>query len=250
MSIQENIKGKVVVITDASSGLGEATARLLAQRGATLVLVARRKVFLDRLAAELRTGGASVAVFAADVSRKGDVDALASGAQREFGHIDVLVNNAANTPLSKLERPKLDDCGSMIDVNIKGVLYGIAAVLPGMRERGSGHVINLSSVAGWMVFAPIGTVYSATRFAVRAISEGLRAEARSGIRSTMISPGDADRELKHNTSTSATAIGLKAIYDAIQIPVDAVARTIAYAIEQPVHVDVKEIFVRTAFRDS
>jgi NADP-dependent 3-hydroxy acid dehydrogenase YdfG len=249
MNVQDNIKDKVVVITGASSGLGEATARLLARRGAKLVLAARRKERLDRLAGELRRAGAQVATVAADVSRRADVDALAAAALRDFGRIDVLVNNAGIMPLAPLDKLKVDEWDRMIDVNIKGVLYGIAAVLPSMRERGRGHVINLSSVAGFKVFAPIGTVYSATKFAVRAISEGLRAEASGGIRSTIISPGAVDSELKHNTSDADTSAGVKAFYEANQIPADAVARAIAYAIEQPDDVDINEIVIRPTVQE-
>jgi NADP-dependent 3-hydroxy acid dehydrogenase YdfG len=249
MNVQDNIKDKVVVITGASSGLGEATARLLAQRGAKLVLAARRKERLDQLATELRSAGAQVTAVAADVSRRADVDALAAAALRDFGRIDVLVNNAGIMPLAPLDKLKVDEWDRMIDVNIKGVLYGIAAVLPGMRERGRGHVINLSSVAGFKVFAPIGTVYSATKFAVRAISEGLRAEASAGIRSTIISPGAIASELKHNTSDADTSAGVKAFYEANQIPADAVARAIAYAIEQPDDVDINEIVIRPTVQE-
>ncbi|MBT2325837.1 SDR family oxidoreductase [Variovorax paradoxus] len=249
MNVQDNIRDKVVIITGASSGLGEATARLLAQRGARLVLAARRKERLDQLAAELRGAGAQVSVVAADVSRRADVDAIAAAALRDFGRIDVLVNNAGIMPLSPLDKLKVDEWERMIDVNIKGVLYGIAAVLPVMRESGRGHVINLSSVAGFKVFAPIGTVYSATKFAVRAISEGLRAEASAGIRSTIISPGAADSELKHNSSDADTSAGVKAFYEANQIPADAVARAIAYAIEQPDEVDINEIVIRPTVQE-
>lgn len=249
MSVQDNIRNKVVIITGASSGLGEATARLLAQRGAKLVLAARRKERLDEIAAELRQSGALVTTVAADVSRRADVDAIAAAALRDFGRIDVLVNNAGIMPLASLDKLKVDEWDRMIDVNIKGVLYGIAAVLPGMRERGRGHVINLSSVAGFKVFAPIGTVYSATKFAVRAISEGLRAEASAGIRSTIISPGAIDSELKHTTSDADTAAGVKAFYEANQISADAVARAIAYAIEQPDDVDINEIVIRPTVQE-
>ena len=242
MSFQDNIKGKVVVITDASTGVGEATARLLARRGAMLVLASRRKDRLDRLVVDLRAAGAKVAVFATDVSRKGDVDALAAGALREFGRIDVLVNNAG-IMASSLDRPRAEDPDRVSDVNIKGVLYSIAAVLPSMRERGSGHVINLSSGAVFRVFEPIGTVYGATKFAVRAISDGLRAEARAGIRSTVISRGAVDGEFEHNTRGHAAPIGAKAFHDTVRIPAAAVARTIAYAIEHPANVDNSEMVV-------
>lgn len=240
MSFQDNINGKVIVITDASSAVGDATARLLARRGAMLVLAARRKNRLDNLVDDLRSQGAKVAVFATDVSRKGDVDALAEGALREFGRIDVLINNAgviASSPESR----KAEDPDRACDVNIKGVLYGIAAVLPSMRERGSGHVINLSSGAVFRLFEPIGTVYGATKFAVWAISDGLRAEARAGIRSTVISRGTVDGEFEHSAREHPTSIGARPFYDTVRIPAAAVACTIAYAIEHPANVDNNEI---------
>ncbi len=236
MSFQDNINGKVVVITDASSGVGEATARLLARRGAMLVLASRRKARLDDLVVDLRAAGVKVVVFATDVSRKSDVDALAAGALREFGRIDVLVNNAG-IMASSLERPKAEDSDRVSDINIKGVLYGIAAVLPTMRERGSGHVINLSSGAVFRVSEPAGTVYGATKFALRAISDGLRAEAQAGIRSTLISRRAVDGAFEHKTGGHATSIGAKAFYDTVRIPAAAVALTIAYAIEHPTNVD-------------
>ena len=240
MSFQDNINGKVVVITDASSAVGEATARLLAGRGAMLVLAARRMDGLDTLVADLRAAHVRVAAFATNVSRKGDVDALAAGALREFGRIDVLVNNAG-IPAPSLDRPEAEEPERVSDVNIKGVLYGIAAVLPSMRERGSGHVINLSSGAVFRVFEPIGTVYGATKSAVRAISDGLRAEARAGIRSTMISRGAVDGEFEHYTRRHAGSVGAKTFDDTIRIPAAEVARTIAHAIEQSANVDNNEI---------
>ncbi len=239
MSFHDNIDGKVVVITDASSAVGEATARLLARRGAMLVLAARRKDRLDDLVADLRAAHVRVAAFATDVSRKGDVEALAAGALREFGRIDVLVNNAGILT-SSLDRSKAENRDLVSDVNIKGVLYCISAVLPSMRERGSGHVINLSSGAVFRVFEPIGTVYGATKLAVRAISDGLRAEAQAGIRSTMISRGVVDGEIEHNARGHASSLGAKAFYDIIRIPSAEVARTIAYAIERPIDVDNNE----------
>lgn len=240
MSFQDNINGKVVVITDASSAVGDATARLLARRGAMLVLAARRRDCLDTLVGDLRAARVRVAAFATDVSRKGDVDALAAGALREFGRIDVLVNNAGILAPS-LDRRKAEEPERVSDVNIKGVLYGIAAVLPSMRERGSGHVINLSSGAVFRALEPIGTVYGATKSAVRTISDGLRAEAQAGIRSTMISRGGVDGEFEHHTRRHAGSIGAKTFDDTIRIPADEVARTIAHAIEQPTNVDNNEI---------
>lgn len=239
-----NIKDKVVVITGASSGLGEATARHLGALGARLVLGARRADRLAALVAEIeQAGGAAIAVTT-DVARRADVEALVAKGVERFGRVDVLVNNAGTMPLSPLAKTMVDEWDRTIDVNIKGVLYGVAAVLPRFAAQGSGHVINVASVAGIKVFAPIGTVYSATKFAVRALSEGLRMEAPDGVRTTIISPGAVASELKHHSSDTDTAAAVKAFYDANEIPADSVARAIAYAIEQPANVDVSEIVLR------
>jgi NADP-dependent 3-hydroxy acid dehydrogenase YdfG len=243
-NLSNNILGKVVVITGASSGLGEVTARHLAARGAKLVLAARRLDRLDTLVAEIRQAGGEAIAVATDVARHADVLALAAAAVQAFGRIDVLVNNAGVMPLSPIARLKVDEWDRTIDVNIKGVLYGIAAVLPGMQAQGSGHIINISSVAGHKVFTPIGTVYSATKFAVRAISEGLRVEAGHGIRVTTVSPGAVESELQLGSTDPDTAAGVQAFYQANQIPADSVARAIVYAIEQPANVDVNEILLR------
>ena len=188
------INSKVVIITGASSGLGESTARRLADRGAKLVLAARREDRLKTLADELTAKGAEVLWQVTDVTDRKQVESLAASAKEKFGRIDVLINNAGLMPLAPLDALKVDEWEQMIDVNIKGVLYGIAAVLPIMREQHSGHVINLSSVAGHKVF-PGGAVYCATKYAVRALSEGLRMEAGDEIRSTNISPGATSTRL-------------------------------------------------------
>jgi NADP-dependent 3-hydroxy acid dehydrogenase YdfG len=238
------IKDKVVVITGASSGLGEATARHLGERGAKLVLAARRAERLEALVAEITAGGGQAIAVTTDVARQADVEALVERAVAHFGRVDVLVNNAGTMPLSPLAKLKVDEWDRTIDINIKGVLYGIAAVLPRFAAQGSGHVINVSSVAGIKVFAPIGTVYSATKFAVRAISEGLRMEAPEGVRTTIISPGAVASELKLHSSDAETAAAVQAFYQANEIPADSVARAIAYAIEQPANVDINEIVLR------
>lgn len=249
MTQQIGIEGKVVIITGASSGLGEATARHLAARGAKLVLAARRVDRLQSLATELEGQGAAVLVQATDVARYEQVQALASAAIERFGRIDVLVNNAGIMPLAPLSKLKVDEWSKMIDVNIKGVLHGIAAVLPVMTAQKSGHIINIASVAGLKLFTPIGTVYSATKFAVRALSEGLRAEAPEGVRTTIVSPGAVDSELKLGSSDPDASEGVKAFYQANQIPADSVARAIAYAVEQPADVDINEIVLRPTVQD-
>lgn len=249
MNTINGIENQVVVITGASSGLGEATARHLAARGARLVLAARRTERLQALAQELEATGAETLVQATDVTQFDQVQALAQAALARFGRIDVLVNNAGIMPLAPIAKLKVDEWSRMIDVNIKGVLHGIAAVLPTMTEQKSGHIINIASVAGLKVFTPIGTVYSATKFAVRALSEGLRAEAPEGVRTTIVSPGAVESELKLHSSDPDSDAGVKAFYEANQIPADSVARAIAYAIEQPPEVDVNEIVLRPTIQD-
>jgi NADP-dependent 3-hydroxy acid dehydrogenase YdfG len=238
------IKDKVVVITGASSGLGEATARHLGIMGAKLVLAARRIDKLEAIIADLKTQNIQAIAVATDVTHRDDLDLLAEKAITEFGHIDVWVNNAGIMPLSPMSKLLVDEWDQMIDVNIKGVLYGIAAALPHFQKRDSGHFINISSVAARKVFAPIGTVYSATKFAVSAISEGLRAEVGPNIRTTVILPGTTRSELKHNSTDPETAASVQEFWKNFEIPAESVARAIAYAIEQPAEVDINEIVLR------
>jgi NADP-dependent 3-hydroxy acid dehydrogenase YdfG len=241
--MSNNIEGKVVVITGASSGLGEATARLLSAQGSTVVLGARRAERIEALADELRRRGGRALALPTDVTRSAEVQALADAAIKAFGRIDVMINNAGLMPSSPLERLKIDDWDRMIDVNIKGVLYGIAAVLPHMKERQSGHIVNVSSVAGHKVRA--GTaVYSATKHAVRALTEGLRQEVKPyGIRTTIISPGAVATELPDSITEADVQSGVKAFYQ-IAIPADSFARAVAYALSQPDDVDINEILFR------
>lgn len=236
------IQSKVVIITGASSGLGEATAHRLAASGAKLMLAARREDRLKDLVAAIEKTGGTVAYRVTDVADRAQVQALADATLETYGRIDVLINNAGLMPLSPLDQLKIDEWDQMIDVNIKGVLYGIAAVLPTMRQQKSGHVINLSSVAGHKVF-PASAVYCATKYAVRAISEGLRLESKGEIRSTNISPGAVATELTSTISHEDTAAGMNQLYS-IAIDADAIARAIAYAIEQPGDVDVNEMIIR------
>ena len=240
--MNNNITGKVIVITGASSGLGEATARHLASKGAVLVLGARRIDKLEAIAKDLRAAGSKVEVLKTDVTKADQVKALVQKG------IDVLINNAGLMAIAPLSARKVDEWDQMIDINIKGVLYGIAAALPIFQTQGSGHFINLASVAGLKVSSPGGTVYSGTKFAVRAISEGLRHEVGGSIRTTIISPGAVESELKFGSTDEASlkAVGVK--YE-IAIPADSVARAIAYAIEQPTDVDVNEIVLRPALQD-
>ena len=246
--MSSNITDKVVVITGASSGLGEATARHLAGLGARLVLGARRLERLQAIAAELRAQGAQVEVRATDVTQPGQVQALIHTAVNTFGRLDVLVNNAGLMAIAPLSEGQVEEWDRMIDINIKGVLYGVAAALPIFQRQNSGHFINISSVAGLKVFAPGGTVYSGTKFAVRAISEGLRQEVGGAIRTTTILPGAVDSELKLGSTHAASSANVNEFYK-IAIGADAVARAIAYAIEQPAEVDINEIVLRPTVQD-
>jgi NADP-dependent 3-hydroxy acid dehydrogenase YdfG len=246
--MNNNITGKVIVITGASSGLGEATARHLAFKGASLVLGARRIDKLEAIARDLRAAGTKVEVLTTDVTNAAQVQALVQKGIDTFGRIDVLINNAGLMAIAPLKAGKVDEWDRMIDINIKGVLYGIAAALPVFRAQGSGHFINLASVAGLKVSSPGGTVYSGTKFAVRAISEGLRHEVGGSIRTTIISPGAVDSELKLGSTDEASIKSVGVKYE-IAIPADSVARAIAYAIEQPPEVDVNEIVLRPALQD-
>lgn len=235
------IKGKVVAITGASSGIGEAAARFLAAKGAHVVLGARRTDRLEALAKAIAEKGGSVRIRALDVVSLDDMKTFIGFAKAEFGRLDVLVNNAGVMPLSPLASLKVDEWNRMIDVNIKGVLHGIAAALPGMAAQGSGQIVNLSSIGGHAV-SPTAAVYCATKFAVRAISDGLRQETDK-IRVTVVSPGVTESELADSISDAAGRDEMKA-FRRIAIPADAIARAIAYAIEQPDEVDVSEIIVR------
>ena len=236
------ITDKVIIITGASSGLGEATARRLAKNGAKLMLAARREEHLQNLVNEIEQDVGTAKYQLTDVTNRSEVEALVKATQEAYGKVDVLVNNAGLMPLSPLAATKVAEWEKMVDVNIKGVLYGVAAVMPIMQEQKSGHIINISSVAGHKVF-PGGAVYCATKFAVKAISEGIRLESDGIIRSTNISPGAVATELANSITHEETAKGMDAIYD-IAIDADAIARAITYAIEQPDDVDVNEIIIR------
>jgi len=242
--MSNNIQGKVVVITGASSGLGEATACDLSAQGATVVLGARRADRIKSLADELtRRGGKALAV-PTDVIHSQQVKKLVDGAVQAHGRIDVMINNAGLMPQSPLERLRIDEWDRMIDVNIKGVLYGIAAALPYMKQQKSGHIINVSSVAGHKVRAG-GAVYAATKHAVLALSEGLRQEVKPyNIRTTVISPGAVATELPNSISEPDIAEGFQKFYEEFAIPSDSFARAVAFAISQPEDVDVNEILFR------
>lgn len=237
-----NIKNKVVVITGASSGIGEATARLLAEKGAHVVLGARRTERLAELCKELVAAGGSAQYQAVDVTDRANVQAFVDYAVKEFGRVDVIVNNAGVMPLSRLDALKVSEWDQMIDVNIRGVLHGIAAGLPLMQKQQSGQFINIASIGAYAV-SPTAAVYCATKYAVRAISEGLRQEAGADIRVTVISPGVTESELADSISDEGGRAEMRE-FRKIAIPALAIARAIAYAVEQPADVDVSELIVR------
>jgi NADP-dependent 3-hydroxy acid dehydrogenase YdfG len=232
---------KVVLITGASSGIGEATARRLAAAGHQVVLGARRAERIAAVAAGIRAGGGAAEHQELDVTSLESVRSFVRAAHNRHGRVDVLVNNAGVMPLSTLDALKVDEWNRMIDVNIRGVLHGIAAVLPLMQEQGTGHIVNVASVAGLRV-DPTAAVYCATKFAVRAISEGLRQESRE-VRVTVISPGFTTSELTDGISDSGVREAVQGAA-AIAIPAAAIAEGIAYAVGQPAEVDVNELVIR------
>jgi NADP-dependent 3-hydroxy acid dehydrogenase YdfG len=232
---------KVVLITGASSGIGTGIARELGKAGAKLMLGARRVDRLEDLAAEIRQNGGTAAIAKLDVTDAQTVVALADAAREKWGRVDVIVNNAGIMPLSPMAAMKVDEWDRMVDVNIKGVLHGIAAVLPEMTSRGSGHIINIASI-GALAVSPTAAVYCATKFAVRAISDGLRQE-NDKIRVTCIHPGVVESELADTITDAGTAEYMKT-YRAVALQPDAIGRAVRYAIEQPDDVDVNEIVVR------
>jgi NADP-dependent 3-hydroxy acid dehydrogenase YdfG len=237
-----NISKKIVLITGASSGIGEATARLLASKGAHVVLGARRTERLEILCGEINASGGVAHFQALDVIRRDDMQGFVDFALKLHGRVDVIVNNAGVMPLSKLEALKVSEWDRMIDVNIRGVLHGIAAGLPLMQKQQSGQFINIASIGAYTV-SPTAAVYCATKFAVRAISEGLRQEVGGDIRVTVISPGVTESELAESISDEGGRAEMRE-FRKIAIPAMAVARAIAYAIEQPADVDVSELIVR------
>lgn len=236
-----DLRGKVVLITGASSGIGEATARLLAQHGAEVFLGARRTERLEQIVQNIKQEGGSAHACLVDVTKREDLERFVRAALDMWGRVDVIVNNAGVMPLSALEAIQVDEWERMIDVNIRGVLYGIAAALPVMKKQGFGHFVNVSSVGAYQV-SPTAAVYCATKFAVNAISEGLRQE-NTDIRVTIVSPGVTESELA-DSITDPAAREAMVTYRKVSIPANAVAEAIRYALGQPHNVDVNEIVVR------
>lgn len=242
--MDNHIQGKVIVITGASSGLGEAAARLLAEQGAQVVLAARRTERIEKIAKEIGAKGGKTLMVTTDVSKASQVQQLIDKTMSAFGKIDVLINNAGTMLLSPLDSGHIAEWDSMIDVNIKGVLYGISAVLPIMKKQKSGQIINVASVAGHRT-SPANAVYSGTKFAVRAISEGLRLTVKPyNIRTTVISPGAVETELPDHITHKESSEASHKLYAEMAIPADSFARAVAFAISQPDDVDVNEILYR------
>jgi NADP-dependent 3-hydroxy acid dehydrogenase YdfG len=236
------IAEKVIVITGASSGIGEATARLLASQGARVVLGARRSERLEALATDIRNQGGTAEYRATDVVREEEVQALVDLALERFGRVDVLVNNAGVMPLSPMAALKIGEWNRMIDVNIRGVLHGIAAVLPSMQQRRAGQIINVASIGAYKPIAT-GAVYCATKAAVVSLSEALRQEVGADIRVTVVSPGVTESDLAETISDGATLEMIRE-FRRDAIPAGAIAEAIAYAIGQPAAVDVSELVIR------
>src|SRR5947209_4816998 len=242
MNSMPGTEGKVVAITGASSGIGEATALLLAERGAKVVLGARGSDRLEALAARIAGAGGKAAYARTDVRRRDDLSDLVKLACERYGKLDVLVNNAGIGPISPLDDLRVQEWEDMVDINIKGVLYGIAAALPVFRKQGFGHFVNTASTAGHKT-VPNQAVYSGTKFAVRAISEGLRQEAGDKLRVTIISPGFVQTNFADGVTNPEVKAQLAAARDKFAMPPAAIARAIAFAIEQPADIDVNEIVV-------
>jgi NADP-dependent 3-hydroxy acid dehydrogenase YdfG len=242
-SPQSGLESKVIAITGASSGIGEATARYLAAKGAKIVMGARRVEYLQSIADEIQGSGGEVRFMPLDVTQKEQLVEFVQFAQAQFGRVDVLVSNAGIMPLSLLEQLKVEEWDKTIDVNLKGVLYGIAATLPIFKAQNSGHFINITSVADRWV-GPTAAIYCATKHAVRVVSEALRQEVGSTIRLTVIAPGATESELPNTISDPEMKKAAIEQFRIDLLPAAAIARAIAYAVEQPADVDINEIVVR------
>ncbi|MEG6502635.1 MULTISPECIES: SDR family oxidoreductase [unclassified Desulfovibrio] len=245
----EDIENKVIIITGASSGIGAAVARRLAKEGATVALTARREDKLKAVCEEITAAGGKAAYFAADISVEQEVRAMVAKVADAFGRVDVIFNNAGLMAMAPMSACKTDEWDKMIDINIKGVLYGVAAVWPIFEKQNSGHFINISSVAGLRVAAGIGTVYSATKFAVKAISEGIRIESAGKFRATAIYPGYIESELMYGSSDNESRKGIVAAYEQFAISADRIGDAVAYAISQPADASVNEITIRATAQD-
>jgi NADP-dependent 3-hydroxy acid dehydrogenase YdfG len=237
------IDSKVIAITGASSGIGEAAALLLAERGAKLVLGARRSDRLEALTTRIAEAGGEAVYASTDVTRRDDLSNLVALARERFGRLDVLVNNAGVGPISPLDDLRVEEWEQMIDINLKGVLYGIAAALPVFREQGFGHFVNTASTAAHRI-VPNMSVYAATKTAVRVISEGLRQEAGDKLRVTVVTPGFTRTDFADDVTNPEVKAQIAESKDRFAMSPDAIARAIAFAIEQPAEVEVGEVIVR------
>jgi NADP-dependent 3-hydroxy acid dehydrogenase YdfG len=246
--MENGIKGKVVAITGAGSGIGEATARLLAKLGAKIVLGARRAERLKILADQINQAGGEAVYAVTDVKRRDDLTNLVKLACEQYGRLDVFINNAGISQLSRIDELQVEDWEEMIDVNLKGVLYGIAAALPVFRNQGSGHIINIISTSGIKI-VPLQGIYAGTKNAVRTITEALRQESRGNLRVTGISPGFVQTEFVDNMKNETMKGMIKEKMETIAISPDAIARAVVYAIEQPSDVEVGDIVIRPSAQD-
>ena len=242
------IAGKVVAITGAGRGIGRATAAHLASRGATVVLGARREAEIARVAEEIEASGGQAGYKLTDVTKREDLQALVDLACERFGRLDVLVSNAGIGPISRFDALRVDEWDAMIDVNVRGVLYGIAAALPVFQRQKSGHIINVLSTAGIKILPTMG-VYAATKNAMRTATEALRQEAGPHLRVTEVSPGFVDTDFAETISDPGVRVGIEKRKREIAIGPDAIARAIAFAIEQPADVEIGSIVVRPTAQD-
>lgn len=246
--MENNIKGKVVAITGASSGIGEATAVVLASQGAKVVLGARRKDRLESLVNRIKSAGSDAVCLATDIKKRDDLVQLVDLACKTYGHLDVIVNNAGIARLSRIDELMVADWDEMIDVNIKGTLYGIAAALPVFKTQGFGHIINIISTSGIKI-VPLQGVYAGTKNAVRTITEALRQESGGKYRVTGISPGFVNTELADHIPDEAARSAVRERIEQIAISPDAIANAVAYAIGQPDKVDIGDIVIRPTVQD-
>jgi NADP-dependent 3-hydroxy acid dehydrogenase YdfG len=246
--MENNVKGKVVVITGASSGIGEATAMVLAAQGARVVLGARRKDRLEGLVSRIKAAGGEAVYMVTDIKNRDDLVKLVNLACKEYGHLDVIVNNAGIARLSRIDDIQVADWEEMIDVNIKGTLYGMAAALPVFKKQGAGHIINIISTAGIKI-VPLQGVYAGTKNAVRTIAEALRQESGGQYRVTGISPGFVNTELTDHIQDEAARAAIRERIAKIAIPPEAIANGVVYAIGQPDNVDVGDIVIRPSVQD-
>ncbi len=243
--ISNMIKGQVAVVTGASSGIGYATALAIAKAGAKVVAGARRKDRLEQLQKEIEKIGGECITVACDVTKRSDCENLIDAAIKKWNRVDILINNAGLMPLSFVKNLKIDEWEKMVDVNIKGVLYCTAAVIPHLLTQKSGHIVNISSIAGRVVF-PAGSVYCATKYAVRAFSEGLRQElsTRNNIRVTTIEPGVVATELTDTITDKSLEAFVKSVKDMQALKAEDIANSILFAVESPPHMNVNEITIR------